>query len=205
MDIEEAVESYKKDRRARKRKNKKALQEHMRQIRSKIDYEKRKPPSEWKPRGPRITKKRFVQALDGTCGVMVRIAENLDVTYPALRRWMNARPDRDELEQLIEAEADRLVDTAKNTVLEMMEQREELGVAFQASKFVLIARAGWKNRNETREVKGGVPNIQIGTIQVDNLSLDLRRRLLAEFDSKTEDVGPGVIEGEVVSSKVIAG
>lgn len=71
-------------------------------------------------------------------GVITHICKDLDVSHTALTRFINDRPHlKDELDHARHEYDDLICDLSENTMLYAVSQKEDLGSALSAAKFVL--------------------------------------------------------------------
>lgn len=115
------------------------------------------------PFPPYTTKAEFVKALEGTAGILARIAGNLKRDRATVRRLLE-RPDWQDMREAWEEERQTGTDLAEVTVHEALNQRVDLVLAAKTAQWVLT-----KLRKETFGDETKINHT--GKIQTD-LSLD---------------------------------
>lgn len=152
---------------------------------------KEKPPKPRKLRKrsrPPIPKTLFLAALKGTYGNKSRIARRLDVSWETVDRCLRREGWEDVL-KAFELERHRMVDDSEGTMMDVVNQRLDVGQARQAAQFVLERQGkdrGWHPKS-TVQLEGGDRPIDVRSVGVQipidflNLSVEERRKLLEEF------------------------
>ena len=139
-----------------------------------------------------FTKKQFIAALENTGGIAKDIAKNLGCARSTIYKWL-----KDADEEILEAlqdEIDSVGDVAEKTILTVMRQRLDLGVAATTSKWYLERKCtnrGYKPKTELT-LEGGqnpfhVKNESILPLESLNLSIETRKELLAAMEEKESE------------------
>lgn len=142
-----------------------------------------------RPTHPLVTPERFIKALEGTCGIGIRIAENLGCTYQTIynilhehksykgRQWDRARRMRD-------LEVETLGDMAEQAVRDSVQQRMDYATSARTALKTLTSK--FRNRGWIDTAKmiheGGDKPIQIEHHNIPfaqlNLKLETRKEIL---------------------------
>ena len=139
----------------------------------------------------KFTKAQFIKALAGTGGIAKQIAYNLDCARVTVYKWLKDAPD-DILEALHD-EIDSIGDVAENTVMRMMTQRLDFGVAARTAKWYLERKCtdrGYKERKELILEGGKTPfhvkNESVLPLDSLNLPIETRKQILAAMEEAEE-------------------
>jgi len=143
-----------------------------------------------------ITKAKFRKALEGTGGILSRVAERLGCNPNTMYNWAKKHKDDPEVQEWIENEKNVLADTAEDTIKTMMQQRLDFSVASRTAKWYLERKhpeRGYRE-NKTMTLEGGqtpihVKNENILPIESLDLPLDVRKQLLAAIEEKENEKG----------------
>ena len=142
-----------------------------------------------------ITPEIFLNALEGTHGIIKLIAERLNKSYHAVWTYIDKAPE--DIQELIQREKEKLGDIAELAVEEMILQSIHYPTKLSAAKFVLTSskhsqKRGYKEKQEFT-FQGGDKPIQIqneNLISMDKLKsipLDVRKQMLEELGEDGEE------------------
>lgn len=133
-----------------------------------------------------ISKKDMLRAIKGSGGVKSEIARRLGCSKVSVYRCLK-RPEWADVMEVYEDEAERVVDDAEVTIHELVTQREDYGVAFQASKLVLQSKGKGRGWEKTVTLEGGVNPLRMeaAIVNIDslNLPIEMRRKMLQAMET----------------------
>lgn len=144
----------------------------------------------WKmknPKGPWITRENMTRAIEGSCGIVMRIARLLSVSHASVHGYLKRKGNEDMLE-LFRQEAAGIVDRAEQTVMDSMENGFDTRTAFNAARFVLDRKGrerGW-TKPETGKQSISVTAALVDLTKVP-LPLDMRKSLLAQIEAEGKE------------------
>ena len=95
----------------------------------------------------KLSKKKVKEAIKGTMGIIIAIAEKCGVTREHLSRWLHKPKNKDILE-LVRAERERIIDTA-----EIGLNRLVINGEFPAIKYLLSTRGRKRGYVEKQEIE----------------------------------------------------
>ncbi len=152
-----------------------------------------KPPTTRRPPNAPYSRSQFLKALEGSGGIKSRIAERLRTT-PAVVNTLLHRPDWDDMREAFDAERERVIDTAEQTIKEAIENKADPVLATQNARWYLdrMAKARGYGSESKVTVEGGDKPIRTASVNVIavetlNLPVELRRQLLAAVEQKEQD------------------
>ena len=152
-----------------------------------------------KPRR-KITKVRFMKALEGSGGVKTIIARRMGVTWNAIQRRLK-RKDWASARKALYMEENRILDIAEQTLEEAMTQKKDPKLAVNTAKWVLSRRRrdiyAEKPPEENTPGTIRIQAEQINLAQL-NLPLDVRRKLLEAMRAEREVDGGDIIESREI-------
>lgn len=151
----------------------------------------------------RISKPRFLKALEGTGGIKVRIAENLECAYSTVHYLLKRKSWADML-QAYNEEYDKIGDLAEETVKEAIELRgttkdgdkvPAMNTASKNARWLLSQKhkgRGYGKDETTINIQGGDKPVQVEgyhTVSIEELDLplDMRRAVLEAIEKKAEE------------------
>lgn len=132
-----------------------------------------------------LTPERFIKALPGTFGIMLRIAENLGCTYQSIYNIMNARKPYigrawDRARRLRDIETEQLGDEAEKAVRDSIQQRMDYATSARTALKTLTSKfrnRGWIDTAKMIHEGGDKPiQIEHHNIPFDQLNLKLETR-----------------------------
>jgi len=96
---------------------------------------------------PKINKKKFITAIEGTGGIMLSIAKNLGVTRQTVYKFIEKYPDMQELRL---QEEEKILDIAENSLFTEAKNREQW-----ATKYLLATKGKKRGYVEKQEIDHG--------------------------------------------------
>ena len=105
----------------------------------------------------KITKQRFKQALNGTGGIMLSIANNMGVTREGVYKWIKKHPDMQELRL---QEEEKIIDIAENSLFTQAKDKEQW-----ATKYLLSTKGKRRGYTEKQEVEHSGQGITINLVE----------------------------------------
>jgi predicted transcriptional regulator len=148
-----------------------------------------------KPPVIKITKCRLITAIEGTGGIVRRIAANLGSTPITVRKYLKEdqwdKPDDwDEIADALWDEREQTKDIAEEAISFAMEQRQDLALAYRASIDYLKLLAHERGFKEVKEAESKVSiEVTHEMVDVNKLPLAERQKLLEVLDADVVDVG----------------
>lgn len=144
----------------------------------------------------KITKHRLLVALEGTGGIVTRIAKNLHSSPPTVRKYLKAdawdvSDDWDEIEDALWDEREQTKDCAEEAISFAMTQRRDPSLAYRAAVDylkMLGRERGYKDAVE--DIKHTV-EVTHEMVDVNMLPLAERQKLLDVIDAEVVDVEVG--------------
>ena len=106
-------------------------------------------------RETKITKQRFKEAVQGTGGIMLSIAKNLNASRSGVYKFCNKHPDMMELRH---QEEEKIIDICENSLFTQAKDKEQWAV-----KYLLSTKGKKRGYVEKQEVEhsGGIKEITI--------------------------------------------
>jgi len=147
-----------------------------------------KHPKNKKPRGPNISKERFLLALEGSGGIFTRIAKKLDVTRAAVKARLELSEWSD-MREAWEQEYATLGDDSLECIRFTVNQRDDLKSASSTARWWLATNFPDQfGKEKTIRIEGGKTPVQIQhngslvDIKSLNLPLDTLRSLMKSLE-----------------------
>lgn len=141
-----------------------------------------------------ISPEDFIDAVPGTGGVLKDLAEKLDTSRAGVEFCLSRTgPAWDEARAAFREESDSVSDAARNTIQELMEQREDLALAARVAKWYLERKESEefesKRKAETVVVDRRGPPTGCISLEDLDLSLEVRKEILAAIVRRSEKNG----------------
>lgn len=143
-----------------------------------------------KPRRPIVTKRAFMNALDGTAGSLRLIAEKLGINRQTCTKLLH-REGWEDIHEAWIAEQDKVADLAEEAIQDAITQRLDFATSSRTAQW-LLSRARHRDRKMMEESKlvheGGDKPVQVsGGIPIESLDLPLevKRVILEAAEKKT--------------------
>ena len=143
----------------------------------------------------RISPKRVLKAIPGSCGIFKTIAANLGCNPCSLGFVLKTRkgPEWDNVRKTIEIEAESMGDMAEETVRDTIRQRLDLSVASTTARWYLDRKHPDRGYGKKSQVtlEGGDKPLQIQNhtilpIQDLNLPIEIKAKILEAMDEYEE-------------------
>ena len=104
----------------------------------------------------KVNKKKFVEAVKGTGGIITNIAKRLNCSRLTLYKWLK-KPNNKYAYAIIKDEEERMIDLAENSLYEQVKNNEQW-----ATKYLLATKGKSRGYVEKQEVEhSGLDNINI--------------------------------------------
>lgn len=144
-----------------------------------------------KPPIPRIRKRRFLRALEGSAGIRKVIAERLGCSWGTVNNLLNRRGWED-VREAYQDEIEKVGDLAENAIKRAIESTVDLNTATTNARWYLERKC--KDRGFGKEEKlvlqGGDKPIEISSqsipIETLDLPIALKRQILQHLETKKE-------------------
>jgi len=135
--------------------------------------------------GVRVTKERFLKAIAGSCGNRNQIAVRMQIARASVNTYLN-RSDWKDVRAVYDQECEHVGDIAETTIIELMKQRKDLGVAARTARWFLERKfvdRGYKpKKNISHECSKDNCLSQDKLIDLEKLPLELKRQLLQAIE-----------------------
>ena len=135
-----------------------------------------------------VTPSRMIRAIVDTGGIVRRISENLGCSYGLVfERLKREGKEWDKVRKAYRFECERIVDSAELTIIELINQRHDLGVAERAAKWYLSKKRSIFRDQKNINIGGTDIPIQVESnvqIDIEKLPLEVRKLLLAAMEEE---------------------